>query len=69
MALGKGAYAINQNGLIYSNENIDMLLFERHIGKKMRKSGQRTGSVKKRTVNDDENFRMQFIKLIQNATN
>lgn len=69
MALGKGAYAINQNGLIYSNENIDMLLFERHIGKKARRSGQKTGNIKKRSANDDENFKIQFIKLIQNATN
>ena len=45
MALGKGAYAINQNGLIYSNENIDMLLFERHIGKKARRSGQKSEGI------------------------
>ena len=69
MTLGKGAHAINQNGLVYSNENIDMLLFERHIGKKARRSGKRTGSIKKRSANDDENFKAQFIKLIQNATN
>ena len=69
MALGKGAYAINQNGLVYSNENIDMLLFERHIGKKMRKNGQRTGTIKKRNNNDDIKFRNEFITLIQNMTN
>lgn len=69
MALGKGAQAINQNGLIYSNENIDMLLFERHIGKKARRSGQKTGTIKKRTNNDDENFKSQFITLLQNTTN
>lgn len=69
MALGKGATAINQNGLVYSNENIDMLLFERHIGKKLRKNGQRCSSIKKRSNIDDENFKSKFITLLQNMTN
>ena len=29
MVLSKGGYPINQNGLIYSNENINQLLFSR----------------------------------------
>ena len=69
MALGKGAYVINQNGLVYTNDNIDMLLFERHIGKKLRRSGARCGSIRKRNHNDDENFRKEFIILLQNITN
>jgi uncharacterized protein YaiI (UPF0178 family) len=32
MVLGKGAQAVNQNGLVFTNENIDKLLMERHIG-------------------------------------
>ena len=38
MALGKGAKAINQNGLIYTSDNIDRLLMERHVGGKIRRS-------------------------------
>lgn len=68
MALGKGAGVINQNGLIFTNDNIDMLLFERHIGQKMRRSGKKSGSIKKRTDADDEKFREQFISLLQNMT-
>lgn len=34
MVLSKDGYPINQNGLIYSNENIDQLLFTRHLSKK-----------------------------------
>ena len=64
MALPKGAKAINQNGLIYSNENIDKLLFERHIGKKIRQSGGRTSGPRKRTKEDDENFEKAFRSLI-----
>lgn len=69
MALGKRAYAINQNGLIYTTENIDRLLFERHIGKKVRRSGGRTGSIKKRTTDDDERFCKNFISLIEKTLN
>lgn len=56
MSLAKGARAINQNGLVYSNENIDMLLFERHIGQKVRRSGGRTSGPGKRTKEDDVKF-------------
>ena len=57
MAINKASYVINQNGLIYSNENIDRLLYSRHISKKIRKSGGRTKGPKKRTKEDDLNFK------------
>ncbi|MGE5474453.1 MAG: YaiI/YqxD family protein [Ignavibacteriales bacterium] len=66
MALPKGAKAVNQNGLIYSNQNIDKLLFERHIGKKVRQGGGRTAGPRKRTKEDDENFEKAFKSLIYN---
>jgi len=65
MALPKGANAINQNGLIYSNENIDKLLFERHMGQKIRQSGGRTSGPRKRTKEDDEKFEKAFRCLIE----
>ena len=34
MALGKNAFAIHQSGKWYTNENIDMMLMERHLSKK-----------------------------------
>lgn len=64
MALGKRAYSINQNGRYYTEENIDMLMFERHISKKQRRAGNRTGSIKKRTKEDDEHFETSFQNLI-----
>jgi uncharacterized protein len=60
MALPKGAKALNQNGLIYSNDNIDKLLFERHISQKVRRSGGRTSGPKKRTKEDDDKFERAF---------
>lgn len=34
MCLAKQAYPINQNGLVYDNNNIDALLLSRHTAKK-----------------------------------
>lgn len=64
MALGKSAYAINQNGLVYDESNMDRLLFERHIGQKIRRSGGKTSSVKKRTKEDNLRFTEAFENLI-----
>jgi uncharacterized protein YaiI (UPF0178 family) len=64
MALPKGAKAINQNGLIYSDDNIDRLLFERHIGQKVRRHGGRTSGPAKRTEEDNLRFEMMFKSLI-----
>lgn len=69
MCLGKGAKALNQNGLIYSEGNMDRLLFERHLGQKVRRAGGRTGTIKKRTKENDENFERSFIKLIEEQIN
>lgn len=65
MVLPKGAKAINQNGLIYTDHNIDKLLFERHLGQKVRKSGGRTSGPRKRTKEDDENFEMAFRNILK----
>ncbi|NLB81603.1 MAG: YaiI/YqxD family protein, partial [Clostridiaceae bacterium] len=65
MAIGKGAKAINQNGLIYTKENIDKPLLERHIGQKIRRSGARTKGPAKRTKDDDVRFEVAFEKLLR----
>ena len=67
MALGKGAKAINQNGLVYTESNIDELLFSRFIGQKLRRAGKSTNTAKKRTKEDDENFRTKFVMLLENV--
>ena len=63
MALGKRAYAINQNGKYYTEENIDLLMYERHLSKKLRRAGGRTSSMKKRSREDDEKFEAAFSSL------
>lgn len=65
LALSKGAKALSQNGLIFTENNIDTLLFERHIGKKVRKGGGRTASIPKRTSQDDERFEKGLLNLLE----
>ena len=67
LALGKHAFAINQNGLVYTDDNIDQMLFERHISQRIRRQGGRTCSLKKRTDKDDERFRKKFRALLLKA--
>ncbi|ADK16735.1 hypothetical protein WX45_00367 [Clostridium ljungdahlii DSM 13528] len=64
MALGKKAYAINPKGYIYDDNNMDQLLFERHISSKIRRSGGKTFNPKKRTKQDDERLEKNLLKLI-----
>ena len=45
MALSKGAYAIHQSGKWYTNENIDLMLMERHISKKARRASSKNDLV------------------------
>lgn len=64
MVLSKGAKAINQNGLIYSDKNIDRLLMERHLSAKARRAGNRFKGPAKRTKEKDEMFEVAFEKLL-----
>ncbi len=64
MALSKGVFAINQSGLVYSQENIDRLLFERHLSAKVRRSGGKHKNAKKRTKQEDINFAGNFRELL-----
>ena len=64
MALGKGVAALNQNGLIYTSDNIDRLLLERHLNRKVRQGGGRTPNPKKRTARDDEAFSRALEELL-----
>ena len=64
MVLGKGARVVNQNGLIYTNDNIDKLLLERHIGQKVRRGGGKTRGPAKRTKEDDARFEAAFESLL-----
>ncbi len=63
MVLGKKAYPISNNGKWFTNQNIDTLMYERHIAAKQRKIGIHTCSMRKRNKQDDIHFRESFTKL------
>jgi len=65
IVLSKKAFAINPKGYIYSNDNIDNLLLERHISSKIRRSGGKTVNPKKRSKEDDERLYNNLLKLIK----
>ena len=64
MILSRGASVIDQNGMVYTNDNIDGLLERRYIGQKIRRGGGRTKGPKKRTREDDERFENAFGKML-----
>ena len=60
--------SLSNKGLlkILANENIDRMLFERHISKEQRRKKHRfKGGMKKRTKEDDEKFRKCFVELLE----
>ena len=56
MSLSKGARIINQNGMEYTDKNIDSLLMSRFIAKKVRNAGGRLKGPSKRTKEQTESF-------------
>jgi uncharacterized protein YaiI (UPF0178 family) len=64
MILAKRASAIDQNGMVYTDENIGSLLERRYIGQKIRRGGGRTKGPKKRTREDDERFEDIFARML-----
>ena len=63
MALSKKAYPINQNGLIYNDDNILSLLTQRATNQKLRKHKKMKGP-KKRTKEMDKKFEESLSFLI-----
>ena len=66
LALGKGAYAIHQSGKLYTQDNIDQMLMERHLARKARmgKGKHHIKGPKKRTKEEDEAFEAAFLELL-----
>ena len=64
MALSKNAKVINPDGLLYTEENIDALLFSRHEAKKRLRAGKWLRPIPKRTALQDESFKKALLTLI-----
>ena len=63
MALSRKALPINQNGLIYTDDNILSLLNNRAMNQKIRRHKNLKGP-KKRTKENDIKFEQNLLKLI-----
>lgn len=64
MCLSKNAIVINQDGLEYTDDNIDALLFARYAAQKIRSSGGRLKGPKKRTRAQDHEFEVELTYLL-----
>lgn len=64
LSLAKGAYVISQNGLIYTDNNIDAMLNQRHIHAKLRRQGKKHSKIKKRNSDLDKLFEARLRELI-----
>ena len=60
LVLARRAEAIHPGGRVFSDKNIDRLLFERHLSAKARRAGQRTINPRRRRSEDDKSFAEQL---------
>lgn len=67
MCLAKGARIINQNGMEYTDKNIDTLLMSRFIAKKIRNAGGRLKGPSKRTKEQTESFVKKLSEILEEA--
>lgn len=64
MCLARRTVPINQNGMVYTDSNIDALLNERHTSKKIRMAGGRLKGPSKRTAEQDAAFETALCALL-----
>lgn len=67
MALSRGARVINQNGLEYNDKNIDSLLMQRFVAKKVRNAGGRLKGPSKRTKEQTQAFIMTLRRILEES--
>ena len=65
MVLAKKGHPINQNGRLYTDENIDQLLYARHHAQKIRMGGGRLRGPKKRSKDNTLRFENSLKKLCE----
>lgn len=65
MCLSRGAVPLHQDGMVYTNENIDGLLFFRAAAKKIRNAGGRLKGPSRRTKEQDIAFEKALSQLLE----
>ena len=69
MCLARRAIPISQDGMIYSDSNIDALLMQRHTAKKIRMAGGRLKGPSKRKQEQNISFEQNLLKLLRSVEN
>lgn len=64
MCLARGAVPIHQDGMIYDDSNIEGLLNQRHMAKKLRNAGGRLRGTPKRRQEQDDAFEAALTGLL-----
>lgn len=64
MCLAKCAIPINQDGMVYTDDNIEGLLNQRHTAWKIRESGGRLRGNPKRTLKQTEDFEVKLTEIL-----
>ena len=65
MSLAKKAIPVSQDGMVYSDDNMDALLLARHTAKKIRQGGGRLRGPSKRKPEQDAAFEKTLEKLLR----
>jgi len=65
IGLAKGARVLSPRGMLYTDENIDRLLEERHYSAKRRRAGGRTKGPKPFTAEDRNRFQQVLTKVLR----
>ncbi|PHV72060.1 hypothetical protein CS063_00855 [Sporanaerobium hydrogeniformans] len=65
MVLSKKGHPIHQNGMLYTEDNIDQLLWTRHLAKEARRQGGHLKGPKKRQHENNEAFKQNLYQLIE----
>ena len=68
MCLARKAVPLSQNGMVYTDKNIDQLLFTRYVSKKIRISGGRLKGPSKRKPEQDKAFEEALERLIKDIS-
>jgi uncharacterized protein YaiI (UPF0178 family) len=64
MCLSKNAAVLSQDGMEYTEKNIDALLLARHTARKIRHAGGRLKGPPKRTAVQDQRFEAELTRLL-----
>lgn len=65
MCLARRAVPIHQDGMVYTDDNIDSLLLARHTARKIRSAGGRLKGNAKRTKQQDQLFERALAALLE----